>query len=103
MSRPRPLWYDRTGNPISQDAWAELHTDLGYIVVARTDAGDGVEVSTVWIGLDQGFWREGPPLIFETMIFGGDHDGQQWRYPNEVAALAGHDQAVALARETVEK
>lgn len=98
--RRRPLWYDRAGNAISQDAWALLHADIGYIVVAKTPIGDDAEVSTVWIGLDLGL-REGPPLIFETMIFGGDHDGQQWRYPNEVAALAGHDQAVALARERV--
>ena len=33
------------------------------------------------------------------MIFGGPHDEYQWRYPNREAALAGHDQAVALARD----
>jgi hypothetical protein len=99
---PRPIYYDRAGHPISAEAWGELHADLGYIIVAKTPIGDDAEVSTVWTGLDLGL-REGPPLIFETMIFGGDHDGRQWRYPNEVAALAGHDQAVALAREAVEK
>ena len=67
-------------------------------VIARTRVGDDVEVSTVWIGLDYSFGR-GAPLIYETMIFGGPHDERQWRYPNRDAALAGHDQAVALARE----
>lgn len=97
MTHRRPFWYDRAGHPISADAWGELHADFGYVVVAKTDAGDGVEVSTVWLGIDYAF--EGPPLIFETMIFGGPLDQACWRYPNEVAALAGHDQAVALARE----
>jgi len=46
-------------------------------------------VSTVWLGLDHGYGG-GPPLIFETMVFGGAHDEDQWRYPTEVEALAGH-------------
>ena len=32
-------------------------------------------VSTVFLGLDHQF-GDGPPLLFETMIFGGEHD--QW-------------------------
>ena len=30
-------------------------------------------VSTVWLGIDLGYWGWGPPIIFETMIFGGEH------------------------------
>jgi hypothetical protein len=52
----------------------------------------------VWIGIDYRM-RPGPPLIFETMIFGGPLDQTQWRWPSEEAALAGHDQAVALVRD----
>jgi hypothetical protein len=37
-----------------------------------------VRVSTVFTGLDSN-WGLGPPLLFETMIFGGEHDGDQWR------------------------
>ncbi len=34
---------------------------------------EGVRVSTVFLGLDHG-WGEGPPILFETMIFGGEHN-----------------------------
>ena len=42
-------------------------------VVAKTDKGE-IQVSTVFLGLDHNF-GEGPPLLFETMVFGGEHDG----------------------------
>jgi hypothetical protein len=90
------MYYDPDGNPIGAWEWARLFD--GDTVLARTYVGDGVEVSTVWLGLDYSFGI-GTPLIYETMIFGGPHDEIQWRYPNRDAALAGHDQAVALARD----
>jgi len=34
---------------------------------------EGVRVSTVFLGLDHEF-GEGPPILFETMIFGGEHN-----------------------------
>src|SRR5712671_1952524 len=35
---------------------------------------DGVKVSTVFLGLNHQYDPDGPPLLFETMIFGGAHD-----------------------------
>jgi hypothetical protein len=79
--------------------WAELFARWPDRCVAQTELGD-VEVSTVWLGLDYSFgFGLGTPLIYETMIFGGEHGGECWRYPNRDAALAGHDQAVELVRE----
>jgi hypothetical protein len=37
------------------------------------------QVSTVFLCLDHNFWGEGPPLLFETMVFGGPLDGEQDR------------------------
>ena len=45
--------------------------------VARDEIGS-VVVSTVFLGLDHS-WAPGPPLLFETMIFGGEHDEYQDR------------------------
>jgi hypothetical protein len=36
--------------------------------IVKKDTIDGVEVSTVFLGLDHN-WGGGPPLIFETMTF----------------------------------
>ena len=63
-------------------------------VVAKTRDGD-VEVSTVFLGLDHN-WGGGAPILFETMIFGGEHDGWQDRYSTWQEAEHGHIAAVRL-------
>jgi hypothetical protein len=90
--------YDYDGNPISIFEWAELFAQWPERRVSQTDVGD-IEVSTVWLGLDYSFGM-GVPLIYETMVFGGDLDGDSWRWPNRDAALAGHDQIVETVLET---
>lgn len=94
------LWYDRDGQPISVAQWERLR-GLGeiYLRVALTDIGEGedaVRVSTVWLGLDHNWTPSGPPLIFETMIFGGPLDTECWRWPTTADAQRGHDEAVRL-------
>ncbi len=46
--------------------WFEQHYEAR--IVARDELPDGHTISTVFIGLDHG-WGEGPPLVFETMVF----------------------------------
>ena len=55
-----------------------------------------IMVSTVFMGLDHRFNRNGPPILFETMIFGGVFDGYQTRYSNWVEAEKGHGAALNL-------
>jgi hypothetical protein len=95
--------YDRDGRPMSMDEFSARLMDMAYKHVAATAIGDDVEVSTVWLGVDHNFTRTGPPLIFETMVFGGDMDGCGERWPNAEAARAGHDQWVARVREEARK
>lgn len=64
--------------------------------VALTELPDGIRVSTVFLGLDYSF-GDGPPLLFETMIFGGKHSDYVDRYSTWQQAEAGHAVAVALA------
>lgn len=59
-----------------------------------------VRVSTVFLGLDYRFSSNGPPLLFETMIFGGDHDGFTHRYATHTEALQGHKLTVEMVKET---
>jgi hypothetical protein len=83
--------------------------DATYRVVARTKLPDGKVVSTVWLGWDHGFFRKGPPIIFETMVFPREpkteDDSGAWsnldfdRYATEAEAKAGHDLMVARWRE----
>ena len=75
-------------------AWAKSF-DVKNRHVADTKNGD-VRVSTVFLGIDHQY-GDGPPLLFETMIFGGGHDGYQERYPTWEMAEAGHKEACSLA------
>lgn len=44
--------------------------------VALTELPNGGTVSTVFLGLDHRFSGDGPPLLFETMVFTGGEDKQ---------------------------
>lgn len=88
--------YDRQGNRIDLMAWARLMEDDTYRRIAH-DVVDGCEVSTVWLGLDYGY-GVGRAAIFETMIFGGEHDQYQRRYATEARAIAEHGGIVRRLR-----
>ena len=94
------MHYAPDGTPIDIWEWQRLFalragtvgTDTWWC--RQTQIGEGVEVSTVWLGLDHNFGLVGPPLIWETMIFGGERDQYQWRYPTRETALDDHERIV---------
>lgn len=57
----------------------------------------GVHVSTVFLGLDHG-WGTVKPVLFETMVFGGDADGETHRYCTWAEAERGHYHCAARIR-----
>lgn len=63
--------------------------------VAKTHIDTDEYVSTVFLGLDHNFTGEGPPILFETMVFGGEFDEEQVRYATWDEAAEGHEQMVA--------
>lgn len=105
---------DERGEPVPEPdlfAWAEwLEADqkTGARRLAQDTIGPYL-VSTVFMGLDHGF-GEGPPVLWETMIFGVEEEieflGKRRRcrkevgadrYTSKAEALAGHASAVKLA------
>ena len=96
-------WYDRDGNPIGAEMAMLLRygnegTVSDYARIGL-DEFDGVKVSTVWLGLDHNLGLHGEkPLIFETMIFGGDHSEDCYRYSTKEEALDGHNTVVENLR-----
>lgn len=73
--------------------WFEVNRERR--TVKREKVGDS-EVSTVFMGLDHSF-GEGPPLWFETMIFGGVHDSWQQRCETWAEAVVMHAEGVKVA------
>ncbi len=71
--------------------------------IALTDVAEGIQVSTVFLGMNHQ-WGEGPPLLFETMVFwrgGGPLDEEQDRYSTYHAAEQGHEAMCARVRDAL--
>ena len=64
--------------------------------VDETKIGD-IRISTVFLGIDHTYGK-GPPLWFETMIFGGKHDQFQDRCSTWSQAIELHKAAVMLVK-----
>jgi hypothetical protein len=86
-------YYDRQGNAMTREEWATSYeTRQDQKRVAETTLPNGRWVSTVWLGLNHQY-GDGPPLIFETMVFPNQKDMGELdcdRYSTEAEALAGH-------------
>lgn len=89
---------DEEGNAITEPdllkwaAWFETAERR----IALDTLPSGIKVSTVFLGLDHSF--NGPPQLYETMIFGGEQDQYQERYSTRDEALAGHKKALELVQ-----
>jgi hypothetical protein len=82
--------------PCSMGEWA-FAFELQNRIVAVTEIGP-IKISTVFLGLDHSFTPDGPPKLWETMVFGGPHD-QEW-----MDRCAGsREQAEAMHAEMVKR
>lgn len=92
---------DEHGNPkLETDltTWANWYENANRHI--GQDWINGMQVSTVFLGLDQAFPGHGEPLLWETMIFEmPDDESYQERYSTREEALVGHAHAVKFAKE----
>jgi len=89
---------DDDNRPVEADfltwaMWFEANRVVDY-----TEITSAVHVSTIFMGLDHRHFGKGPPILFETMIFGGPLDQHMWRYASWDDAITGHKAAVGKAR-----
>ena len=63
--------------------------------IDKTMIGD-IKISTVFLGIDHGY--DGRVELFETMIFGGNHDQYCDRYATWTQSKKGHKRAVLLVK-----
>ena len=86
---------DDNGNPVPENdfvTWSDKF-DISNRIIARDEVND-VLISTVFSGVDHSYVSGSDPVLFETIIFGGEYDGYQARYTTRENALKGHAEAV---------
>ena len=91
---------DRKPVPVDELEWAQwfgAHQDER--VVGRWNFAD-TEVSTVLLGVDHQV-GDGPPLVFETMVFGSGRVDLVGRYSTWADAEEGHMATCAVERARV--
>lgn len=108
------LYYkmDAEGNVSPADSPAEwgLWFEGSSTQVDRTQVGNYL-VSTVFLGLDHGFGTSAQPILFETLVFEVDDNGETGnsledtmrRYSTRDEALAGHAETVQMIIEKEEQ
>jgi len=87
---------DEKNQPIEVDlmTWAQWFEEPANRIVKQTLCSAGTcEVSTVFMGINHNF-SAGPPLLLETMVFGGAADTFQDRYSTYEQAELYHDVVV---------
>jgi len=83
--------------PVPVASLLEATTDEPARRVALTQIGD-VTVSTVFLVFDHAWGAGRRPLLFETMVFGGEHDEFQERCCTWDEALEMHERACVMVR-----
>lgn len=91
------VFIDKKIRQVSWLEWAKWFEEVGNRRVAKTNLSNGICISTVFLGLDHQF-GQGPPILFETMVFRGQFDGWRWRYCTYKESIIGHKRVVKNMR-----
>lgn len=88
---------------VSLEEGLKLYDNPDMKIVKQNKFKNGVFVSTVFLGIDHGWFADKDninykPLLFETMIFEGEYNGYQERYTSYTDALEGHQKAINLIK-----
>lgn len=82
----------REAKPVSYAEWMKSLASSSMIL--KRSKAKRSTISTVFLGLSVGPNKS--PLLFETMVFDGKHDGYARRYNTMDEAEAGHKEIVAM-------
>ena len=97
-------WYilDENNKPIRSTIvdcgkWLEENPERKAV---KQEHIDDIFISTVFLGLDHA-WPKNDiiPVLWETMIFGGEHDQYMDRYTSIEDAIEGHQTALNLVNK----
>ncbi len=96
----RPVKVEGPDAVLEWGRWFEVADEERRVAL---DEVGGACISTVFLGLDHNWSDDGPPILYETMIFahGTDLDQETCRYATRSEALSGHEAACQRVREAI--
>ena len=99
MSSCRAYFFDPVNETVHPSPLPVIQ-DQSVRDIAKSRFWGGVEISTVFLNTDHNFTDTGPPLLFETMIFGDTVFGDSWciRTSTCEQAKAKHAEITAAIR-----
>lgn len=92
-------YFDLADRPCTFGRWVELYEarppwagkpEPMPLWIIGSERRAYVEISTVWLGVNQAYLPNARPLIYETMVFGGALDGQTVRTSTRTEAHVAH-------------
>jgi hypothetical protein len=89
------------GDPVEEPdlmKWAFWLETAGDSRHSHFDEVGDVKISTIFMGLDYNWDFSGPPLLFETLVMGGEHHHHMERCSTKEQAKEQHDEAVRIVR-----
>lgn len=85
--------------------WSYFMESARFICHTYVESQPTILVSTSFLGVDHNLLREGPPVLWETMVF-KDHkvlDDYTKRYTSHHDAVIGHSETVNIVKERLEQ
>ena len=89
-------WFNWFESSITQRIVARDTIDIVSVFGGTFD----VRVSTVFLAVDYNFGEKGPPLLYETLVFGGELDEEMDRYSTRAQAVIGHAKMLERVKAT---
>jgi hypothetical protein len=83
----------------NNDAWFKWFGNMDNRRVALTMIGEEIRISTIFGGIDRSYGNAEQPLLFETIVFGGEHDQEEWLTATWQEAEQQHAEVVALIKQ----
>lgn len=95
------------GKPVEEPdfaKWAKWYeNNTKKRIVKQTTVANKTVISTVFLGLDHRWNGDGLPILWETLVFTGKHDGYMNRYTSLEQAKAGHKRIVRMIEKEYSK
>jgi hypothetical protein len=91
--------------PVGMEEGLKLYDNPEMKIIQQDYVGD-IFVSTVFLGFDHRFFsdeEDTKPVLFETMIFGGEYNQFQKRYTTYEDALVNHNIMLQKVKDSVTK